>query len=398
MKTGKPHDFATLTGYHMISSLNKRNKKQSLAAASVSLPAACACLLTLLAPAVNAELEMLDADSLSQITGRAGLTIDVETKSTIGEFEYVDAGSFYQKNIELKGINEEYADNIRARVDITDGTETLLAGFAEAAWLADLGYLDASETDVAWAISEYSDGSGGFGKQFQDGDLLIHISSTDLGQDFITGPVVGQEATNLENFKNAVDIHFETEAIGIRASDDSIETDLSTNLSIQAYLGYMDILVANRGNGYTQNTSDGLAKNLYLQDSYVSIDVRFRVEDLDIDRTNNATNLFLPDMVRNPGLTLRDMRIHNERGADTLGSFGYATFQSKIAAASNIIHVLESGGSQPLVDGHAIYDMNAYMDWDLPHISFGDTAQSIGQVYLTDLRIEDTSMVISAHK
>lgn len=347
----------------------------------------------------NAELTELDSDSLSQITGRAGLTIDIETQMTIGEIEYVDAGSMYTRDISLTGIGGGYVDNIRARLDITDGTETLLAGFADAALLANLGYLDASEADVAWALAEYDDGAGGYGKQFADGDLFIHVSSVTMGQDFTTGtgPVAGTEAANLDSFKNAVDLHYQEGSFGLQASDDSIETDLSRNFSIEAYLGYLDILITNRGNSFNTTTTDGQPKDIQLQDSYISLDLKFRVEDLDIDHTNIATNTFIPRDVTTPGLTLRDMRIHNERGADSLGSFGFASIESKIAAASGILHVLESAGQEERVDGQAIYDINVKMDWDLPHVSFGDTGDSIGEVYLTDFQISDTSLVISAH-
>ncbi|TNC81170.1 MAG: hypothetical protein C9356_09880 [Oleiphilus sp.] len=346
-----------------------------------------------------AELKPLDAASMSQITGRAGLTIDIESEVTIAEMEYVDAGSMYWRDMRVGGIGGGRTDNIRARVDITDGAETLLTGFADAAWLASLGYLDASETDVAWAIAEYDDGNGSFGKQHGDGDLLIHVSSIDYGLDILTGPVAGQEAANLNAFKHAVDIHFETGSLGIQSSDNLVETDLSRNFSIEAYLGYLDILIVNRGNGFspTGNDADGQPENVRMQDSYMGIDLKFRVDDLDIDGTNIAHNTFIPRDVTTPGLTLRDMRIHNERGGDTLGSFGFASFETKLAAVTDVYHYMESRGNVETVDGHAIYDINVKMDWDLPHISFGDTGQSIGEVYFTDFHIKDTSLVISAN-
>ena len=130
---------------------------------------------------LSAELTPLDNASMSAITGRAGLTIDIESELTIAEREYVDAGSMYWRDFRLGGIGGGRMDNIRARIDITDGAETLLSGFSDAAMLADLGYLDAAETDVAWAIAEYADGSGNFGKQYGDGDLFIHVSSVDYG-------------------------------------------------------------------------------------------------------------------------------------------------------------------------------------------------------------------------
>jgi len=370
-----------------------RGSIRTTAAAKLSVLVAMFSVITNL----SAELRPLDNESMSAITGRAGLTIDIESEVTIAEREYVDAGSMYWRDFRLGGIGGGRMDNIRARVDITDGTETLLSGFSDAAMLADLGYLDAAETDVAWAIAEYSDGFGNYGKQYGDGDLLIHVSSTDYGMGIPAAPIPGDEAVNLDAFKHAVDFNLEIGSIGLQSSDNLVETDLSRNFSIEAYLGYLDILITNNGNGFstTGTDGDGQPENVLMQDSYLGIDLKFRVEDLDIDSTNIAENTFISRDVTTPYLTLRDMRIHNERGGDTLGSFGFASFESKLAAVSNIIHILETGNE--FVDGQAIYDINVRMDWDLPHISFGDTGQSIGEVYMTDFIIEDTSLVISAH-
>ena len=363
----------------------------------VAIASAFMCVST---PVIS-ELKALNDYELSGVRGQAGLTIDVETQYTIGEFEYRDAGSMYTKDISFTGIGGGYVDNIRARVDFTDGNETLLAGFADMAMLADLGYLDSTETDVAWAIGEYADGTGEFGKQLGDGDGFIHISSLDYGLDFLSPADPADWASNLDATKNAIDLHYQESEFGIRSSDGSVETALSRNLSIEAYLGYADIHITNRGNGYSDTDSRGEPLGIKIGDSYIGFDVKFRVEDLDIDDTNNATNTFISRNVTQPGLTLRDFRIHNERGADTLGSFGYASVEQKWGAASDIINVIEANRindpSQQFVDGMAIYDINVKWDWDLPHISFGDTGVSIGQVFLTDFQIYDTSVVISAH-
>lgn len=346
----------------------------------------------------SAELTYLSDDSLSKVTGRAGLTIDIETEVTIGEIEYVDAGSMVWKDISLTGIGGGMVDNIRAKVDSAGSGETLATGFSDYAMLANMGYLDATETDVAWAISEYSDGSGGFGKQYDSGDLLIHVTSTDLGGiDFTQPGNPADHATNLENLKNAVDLHYQEGEFGLRSSDGLTETALSRNFSVQAFLGYYDILMKNNGNGMTvSDGTGGKPDNIRLLDSYIGMDLKFRIEDLDIDQTNNATNTFVPREVTTPGLTLRDMRIHNERGKDTEGSFGFASLESKIGAASDILHI-NNDGTVSYVDGMATYDINVRMDWDLPHISFGDTGTSIGKVWLTDFNIGNTSLVLSAH-
>ena len=267
---------------------------------------------------------------------------------------------------------------------------------------ADMGFFDATETDVAWAIAEYADGSGGYGKQFGNGDAVIHVTSVDMGVDINNAPTsAAEQAANLLSYKSAVDLHYQEGEFGIRSTDGLMETTISSNFSVQAYLGYLDIILKNNGNGLRDTSSAGEPSNIKIADSYIGLDMKFRVDDLDIDNTQNATNTFVPRAVTNPGLTLRDMRIHNERGYDTLGSFGFASIESKIAAASHIMPLINnmdpSLGASQLVDGQAVYDINVKWDWDLPHISFGDTGQSIGKVYFTDFQIHDTSIVFSAH-
>lgn len=354
---------------------------------------------------VQAELTLLSEASLAQVTGQAGLTIDIETRTTIAEVEYVDAGSIYWKDYSLTGIGGGLVDNIRVTLDSTDGNETLASGFSDMAYLASLGYLDASEADIAWAMAEYDDGNGKFGKQYNDGDLVIHVTSQDFGIDFdLPIPTsAADQATNLLAAKNAVDFHLQQGDFGIRSSDKSVETSLTRNFSAEAYLGYLDIILRNNGNGFTDTgmaPAPGKPKNVRLGDSYIELDLKFRVDDLDVDSTSNAINGPIPRAVTNPYLTLRDMRIHNERGHDTLGSFGFASVEAKIGAAKGVlkgIDQLATTGTDTRVDGHAVFDVNVKWDWDLPHISFGDTGQSIGSVYFTDFHITNTSLVISAH-
>lgn len=343
----------------------------------------------------NADLKELDEASLAMISARSGLTIDIKTNYTIGEFEYVDAGSMFWRDISFEGLG----NGLRAKIDISDGQETLASGFSDIAMLADAGYLDSNDIDIAWAMTEYDTGSQ-YGEHYGDGDLLIHVTSVGFGIDFDTPPSPANQQANLDALKNAAGFIYKEGEFGIRSSDKQVETILSSNFSVEAYLGYFDILLTNHGNGFHERSTPGAPKNVTLQDSYIALDLKFRVEDLDIEQTNNVTNLFVPIQTKQPYLTLKDMRIHNERGADTLGSFGFASVETKIAATSGILNQLEHLGSNAhptWVDGQSIYDINVKWDWDLPHISFGDTGQSIGQVYLTDFHIEDTSLVISAH-
>ncbi len=386
-----------------------RSPLHKISAFKAALPV-CIVLAGFVSPLAQAELILLTEDSLSQVTGQSGLTIDIETRVTVGEVEYVDAGSLYWKDYSLTGIGGGMVDNIRAKIDSTNGNETLATGFSDLANLAALGYLDAAESDVAWAMAEYDDGNGAYGKQYNDGDLLIHVTSTNFGIDFtLPAPVnAADRATNLLAVKNAVDFHLQQGDFGLRSSDKSVETSITRNFSVEAYLGYLDIVLKNNGNGYTDTgmgPSPGKPNNIQLANSYIGFDLKFRVEDLDVENTSNAMNRVIPRAVTNPGLTLKDMRIHNERGADTLGSFGFASVEAKMAAASGVLNGMDKLATIPsgpsinnnYVDGQAVYDVNIKWDWDLPHISFGDTAESIGKVYFTDFHISDTSIVISAN-
>jgi len=358
---------------------------------------------------VQAELRALDNQELEGVRGQAGLTIDIETKYTIGEFEYVDAGSLFIKDMRLGGIDNEYLDNLRATIDISDGNEFLARGFSDYAQYAEYGLLDASEADVAWAIDKYKDPTTGeIGEKIGDGDLLIHVSATDYGYDFTQPQDPADHASNLAMMKNAIDLKMFQGELGLRSSDGSVETVLTRNFSVEAYLGYLDILITNRGNGFSQTDEEGEPSDIRLSDSHIYIDAKFRVEDLDVDSTQNATNTYVSRNVTNPYLTLRDMRIHNERGADTLGSFGFASVEQKIAAATDILpdlsHMAALASSGNLnniqefgVDGISFYDINVRWDWDLPHIQFGDTDTSIGEVYFTDFVIHGTNLTISAH-
>lgn len=355
----------------------------------------------------HAELKLLDDESMSDVTGKAGLTIDIETQVSIAEVEYVDAGSLYWSDYSLTGIGGGLVDNIRATVDVAGDEELLHTGFSDLAMLADAGYFDTVDTDIAWAITEYGDGNGNFGKTYGDGDLVIHVTPGDFGFDLTTPPSPLDYDDNMAAYKNAIDLHMQQGDFGLRSSDGLTETSLTRNFSVQAYLGYLDIILRNNGNGFhdtATNYREGKPQNIWLADSAIEIDAKFRVEDLDVDSTNNATNTIVPRSVTNPYLYLRDMRIHNARGHDTLGSFGFASVQYKIAAAKNIIQdvnlLAENGANLApanFKDGMAWYDINVKWDWDLPHIAFGPGEQSIGSVFFTDMQIMNSSLTFSAH-
>ena len=95
---------------------------------SIIRKTALALAVSAVSAGAQAELKALDDNTMGEMTGQAGLTIDLETKYTIGEFMYKDAGSVFLNGISF-GSNENvesggFFDNVRVKLDIA-GSGTL---------------------------------------------------------------------------------------------------------------------------------------------------------------------------------------------------------------------------------------------------------------------------------
>jgi len=198
---------------------------------SIIRKTALAIAVSAVSAGVQAELKALDDNTMGEMTGQAGLTIDLETKYTIGEFMYKDAGSVFLNGISF-GSNENvqaggFFDNVRIKLDIagsgaldvknavgdgstpelgTTADNLLETGFsgvrkvaaiqgaaasgggntAEASKFYDLydGEITVADAQSAGLIA--ADGVSSTGpltvedrKTYGDGDLLIHVSYKD---------------------------------------------------------------------------------------------------------------------------------------------------------------------------------------------------------------------------
>ena len=464
-----------------------------------------------------AELRALDAAAMGELTGRAGLTIDVEPKYTSGEFQYKDAGSLFLSNLRLGGnenekgsentdiANTSYLDNYRLTIDVAGsgavemgeiagsaavtGTDNAFAyGFAEVRGLG-LVHASASNTDAAFAqaaggvitatnfqaaIDVACAGAAGAAgdacvgtadlaattaidgkKTYGDGDLVIHFGFTDAWQKggglraFANGAGTNYDGTNTGLTLNsvtfedaigvaarAVDFNFSIDAIGIASSDfvtgetsgdafftyvdpddtnnvmvvgsdiaggidsDASDTVLISNLDVNGYLGPADLHISNNGNGFANELdldSDGTNDYAFGDaNSKITWGSYFNITDLDV-------------YIDIAGVMIKGLKINNTRGdvtgLDGTAAFGFAhSIREIYAVKDDIVHVTAGliGGnpSAPaatasLVDGIAL-NTRAKFDMDIDHLSFGDTNQSIGNIYFTDVET-DTKWTISAH-
>ncbi|MFT7339206.1 MAG: hypothetical protein ACI92B_002541 [Marinobacter maritimus] len=80
--------------------------------------------------AANAELQALNDTAMGDVTGQAGVTIELETKVSIGQFKYTDEGSFAVNDIVLGGAGVtadgatagygDLLDQLKIDIDVLD--------------------------------------------------------------------------------------------------------------------------------------------------------------------------------------------------------------------------------------------------------------------------------------
>lgn len=394
---------------------------------------------------LNADVVMLDDSGLGEISGQAGLTIDVESRYEIGEFAYKDAGHLLFQGIRMgghdlhtPGSDKYFLDNLRLEIDIagdgsTPGDNELDYGFSKmrdyANYYVLAGNLESEFADVASGIDSKRGLAIDGKKVYGDGDLVIHFDITDPWKEeggfaaFVSDPSSNRFfEDDYETFEkmteHAVDFRFEIDAIGLASStyevgSAGLDTDqnhstglhegaagtttLISELSIQGYLGPEDLHITNNGNGFGAEDLNGdgdidaseaaLGTGVGKANSKITWSNYFMVTDMD----------FYLDIA---GVQIKDMAIHNKRGdmsgLDGTSSFYFAhSIREIYAVRDDVLKMDVTSGTIDFVDGIAI-NTRFKGDMDIKHLSFGDTDVSIGELYWTDIE-STTNWVISAH-
>ncbi|MEP1584595.1 MAG: DUF6160 family protein, partial [Marinobacter sp.] len=213
---------------------------------------------------VMADFRPLDDSTLGNVTGQTGVTIEMETKIEMDRLSWTDEGSLNVNGIRLSGQNDTVLDNLKLTLDIAGQDEVLEYGFSEIARRADAGLLDVSNPDVADALARYAVG-GGYGKQFDSGDLVIHLGATDYG-----------DPTSLDDYLQAVD--FELAVDSVEATGSGGTASLFSNIMLQGYIGPTDLVIRNQGN----NTRT-LANGTVVSGSELQLDTHFEISDGSLD-------------------------------------------------------------------------------------------------------------------
>mgnify|MGYP000695126962 CR=1 FL=1 len=377
-----------------------------------------------------AEVQLLGDNELQRVTGKAGITIDVETQWEIGEFAYHDAGYLLIQGFRMggnsmgngTGTGGDLLDNHRVDIDIAgDGSvaddNVLPYGFSAMRDIAqqyvDEGNTDARFAEIASGVdAERNDSAIDTKRAYNDGDMITHTDFSDgwaneggFAAYASDNRFATDDYTTAEKIlEHSVDFRIEIDAIGIAGSTYEVgsagldvdaagssegavgTTTLISQLGIQGYLGPSDMLFENNGIGF--DGSGPLGGDSGIADSKIILSAYSKITDLDM-------------YIDIAGVQISDMVIHNERGdrtgLDGTSSFDFAHTVQEIYAVRDLVLNFNAPGTlaDKYADGVAI-NTRFKGDIDIGAISFGDTGKSVGSFYMTDLA-STTNWIISAH-
>ncbi|MBS8239026.1 hypothetical protein DYI22_00730 [Marinobacter lipolyticus] len=174
--------------------------------------------------AAHAELQAMDESAMGNVTGQAGVTIELETQVSIGQFTYTDQGTFAVKGIELGGAGVSSSQSA--------------ADYAAATGAGSL--LDELKIDIDIA---------------DDGDAVIHVGS--MQEDGSGNPL-------------PIDWGFTADSMELEGNADQ-NTVLVSNMDAWGLLGALDIRV---------DTDDVEGQ---VGTGTLNLDAAFTVEEMNFD-------------------------------------------------------------------------------------------------------------------
>src|SRR5690554_308563 len=165
--------------------------------------------------AAHADLKAMDDSAMGNITGQAGVTIELETQVSIGTFTYTDEGSFNVNNIVIGGsgvaggTGTNLLDDLKIDIDVeADGDAFIHVGSISGGpidWGMTAGSMELVAADGSESTTLVSNLSG-------HGNL----AQLDIRVDTAT------DALQLDVAFNVVDMDFDVEFLGVGIRDMAI--------------------------------------------------------------------------------------------------------------------------------------------------------------------------------
>ncbi|MAL96832.1 DUF6160 family protein [Hydrocarboniclastica marina] len=302
--------------------------------------------------AAQADLKAMDDSAMGDVTGQAGVTIDLSANVSVEEIAYEDQGFLVINGLKLGGNSSEVAngavdalDDIRLTVDVA-GTDAT----------ADLGNGGVFAGEYLGGQGNYTDADGNAvnietDQAISDGDLVISLRSQTDGQAVDFGMAIGSVSLAKQE-GNATNI-------GNLTASNPDSTVLVSDMQVDGYIGPVDVVV--------QEESNSMNINAYF---------------------TAGGEMTLPFMGTSLGFEL-----HNRRGQSTVlttdtdtdgNPISFAHAQVDISVAEDYFAADE--------DALAVNVQDFSGDLDLTNITMGN-GESIGSIYMTDLRVTAETVI-----
>jgi hypothetical protein len=293
--------------------------------------------------AANADLKALDDSAMGNVTGQAGVTIELETRVSIGEFTYTDDGTFAVSGIELGG-----------------STASGLASAAGAPTAGNLLDRLAIEIDVE-----------------SDGDAVIHVASLDENN--------GQPVP--------IDWGVSVDSMSLRGTGGE-NTTLVSDMKAWGLLGALDIRV----------DTDDVAG--YANTGTLQLDVAFDVRQMDFEVDFLAVGITGMEIrgAAADGDTI-DFSVLNKADATDAAGVAQDARMRGLAAAGFAIARLDvykgdslyaaSGQANPKTEVLRVDIDDVLMDVNIAETRIGGT--NIGTIGIDNLHISDTKLAVYGH-
>jgi hypothetical protein len=352
------------------------------------------------ASTAQAELVAMDESAMSAATGQAGLTIDVNSALIqIGEIQYRDGrdanplagtaaengGSIFITGFKMGGAglvdaalglpvgtvthSNAVLDNLRINVDVAGDDAAALQGQyglakigagVSLAFTADAAGNGADAAYYDKTIVKDSTGADVWVNEITDGDLLIGLDAQDQTKIVDFGFVIGQVSLGGSTMKAGDTLTAASAPSADFRSTADGRTVLMANTALGGGIGPVDILI------------DG-------QDGGMNINAHFALKG----------QMEFPFVATKMGFEL-----HNRRGMSLVGT-GTAYDDGTVHDLTGAFANVTIGKTTNVAGNTALkFDINRFeSDIDMTNIQLGDNGASIGELYITDLKMSAQTVI-----
>ncbi|KPQ01424.1 DUF6160 family protein [Marinobacter sp. HL-58] len=294
--------------------------------------------------AAHAELQAMDDSTMGDVTGQAGVTIELETQVSIGEFTYTDEGTFSVKGIELGGALTSDSESAAAYADANE------AG----------ALLDQLKIDIDIA---------------DDGDAIIHVGS--LQEDGEGNPV-------------PIDWGMTADSMELEGNGDQ-NTVLVSNMDAWGLLGVLDIRVDTDDVGGEAGTGT-LNIDTAFTVNEMNFDVEFLgigVRGMSIEGSNAGGETLSQEELA--AMFAEDPTDPSETEARLIGAA-----QQGFAVVSLDVYKGDGIGESSATDVLRVDVDDVLMDINVAETVIG--GESIGAIGIDNLHISNTKMAVYGHE